>query len=103
MKPSMETSDTIIDPHSEVEKLQELVKSLQRQNEALRNKQKTAVGDNQQNGQVDKVVSNHNNNISAKPKIKHDSGQEKASSETVDDINIINLDEMSLKDEEDSW
>ncbi|XP_041360209.1 SLAIN motif-containing protein 2-like [Gigantopelta aegis] len=103
MKPTMETSDTIIDPHSEVEKLQELVKTLQRQNEALRSKQKNAGGDHQQNGQMDKVVSNHNNNISAKPKIRQDSGQEKALVETADDINIINLDDMSLKDEEDSW
>ena len=48
----------VIDPHNEVKKLQDLVKKLERQNEALRTKQDVA---RQRNGDVDLFNGNSHN------------------------------------------
>ncbi|KAK3100054.1 hypothetical protein FSP39_013965 [Pinctada imbricata] len=97
----MDPSDTIIDPQAEVKKLQDLVKKLEKQNEVLRGRQKLQL-ETLQNGEVEqgKLSTIRNNNISTSDineKIK------KKSISSLDDIDILDVENLSVKEDEDSW
>ncbi|XP_067663407.1 SLAIN motif-containing protein 2-like isoform X1 [Haliotis asinina] len=98
----MDSTDTMIDPQAEVKKLQDLVKKLELQNEVLRNKQKLPLDNSLQNGDVptDKV-SIHNNNISHNDLERTQRKCRSSSGESEDDI--IDVDILSLREEEDTW
>ncbi|XP_046575789.1 SLAIN motif-containing protein 2-like [Haliotis rubra] len=98
----MDSTDTMIDPQAEVKKLQDLVKKLELQNEVLRNKQKLPLDNSLQNGDVptDKV-SIHNNNISNNDLERTQRKCRSSSGESEDDI--IDVDILSLREEEDTW
>ncbi len=95
----MDTTDSLIDPHAEVKKLQDLVKKLEHQNETLRGKQKLQLDNSLQNGDApnDKVSKQNNNNTDiARSQRKVIS----LSGDSEDDI--VDVEGMSL-DEEDTW
>lgn len=92
----MDSAETLIDPHSEVKKLQELVKKLEKQNELLRTKQKLPL----QNGEVDKVLSNHNNNFTT---TNSENANKEENGVPLEESDLIDISAVSLADEEDSW
>lgn len=97
----MDESDLTVDPQAEVRKLQDLVKKLERQNEVLRGKQKLQL-ETLQNGEIEKKLgTNHNNNISEG--LNHCRLKEEPSEITLDDVNVLDVDQLSVRDEEDSW
>lgn len=101
----MDTSDSLIDPEAEVRKLQDLVKKLEHQNELLRSKQKLQL-DPLQNGDTDRsdrLIKNVNNNLPDARVEGKNNGQRIPSTCSQDEHEIIDLDSLSLKDEEDSW
>ncbi|XP_064607702.1 SLAIN motif-containing protein 2-like isoform X1 [Liolophura sinensis] len=101
----MDTSDSLIDPEAEVRKLQDLVKKLEHQNELLRSKQKLQL-DPLQNGDTDRsdrLIKNVNNNLPDARVEGKNRGQRIPSTCSQDEHDIIDLDSLSLKDEEDSW
>ncbi|KAJ8297406.1 hypothetical protein KUTeg_023937 [Tegillarca granosa] len=97
----MDESDITVDPQAEVRKLQDLVKKLERQNEVLRGKQKLQL-EALQNGEIEKKLgTNHNNNISEG--LNHCRLKDETSEITLDDVNVLDVDQLSVRDEEDSW
>ncbi|XP_021348309.1 SLAIN motif-containing protein 2-like isoform X3 [Mizuhopecten yessoensis] len=98
----MDSTDSLIDPQTEVHKLQDLVKKLEKQNEVLRGRQKLQL-ESLQNGEIEpvKFVPNHNNNISDKYNI--DKARTKSDSSDTFEDEVIDLEKLSFKDDEDSW
>lgn len=98
----MDSSNNLIDPEDEVKKLQELVKKLEKQNELLRTKQKLSLDSfPNANGDVEKSSLTHNNNQSAQSPAE--SKKDRSSVGDLDDVDVLDVDNLSLKDEEDSW
>lgn len=99
----MDSTDAIIDPQAEVQKLQDLVKKLEKQNEVLRGRQKLQL-ESYQNGEIEqvKLLPNHNNN-SLSDKYNVDKSRKKSDSSDTFEDEVIDLEKLSLKDDEDSW
>ncbi|KAL5011677.1 hypothetical protein ScPMuIL_010228 [Solemya velum] len=102
----MDSANIIDDPQDEVKKLQDLVRKLEEQNELLRTKQKLQV-ETLQNGEieVDRLLKNHNNNLTSSGIFENEDFESNndITIETLDDVDLIDIDNISLKDEEDSW
>ncbi|KAL8570311.1 hypothetical protein ACOMHN_011332 [Nucella lapillus] len=106
----MESSGNLIDPEDEVKKLQALVKKLETQNELLRSKQKTSV-DGLSNGDVGKTVASQSNESYTTTSCSDhmcghspsDSLRHKAVEAGLEDVDVLDVDNLSLKDEDDSW
>ncbi|XP_033742447.1 SLAIN motif-containing protein 2-like isoform X1 [Pecten maximus] len=98
----MDSTDSMIDPQAEVQKLQDLVKKLEKQNEVLRGRQKLQL-ESLQNGEIEpvKILPNHNNNIS--DKFNNDKARTKSDSSDIFEDEVIDLEKLSFKDDEDSW
>lgn len=97
----MDATDTIIDPQAEVKKLQDLVKKLEKQNEFLRGRQKIQL-ETLQNGETElgKLTANHNNNL---PSSNDKSWSKSIGGDSLEDIDVLDVDGLSLRDDEDSW
>ena len=92
---SMDSTDSFFDSEDEVKKLQELVKKLEKQNEQLRSKQKHSY-DSLPNGDG----ATPNNNQAASPSQPLKAGTIKPA---LEDVDVLDVDNLSLKDDEDSW
>ncbi|XP_062594704.1 SLAIN motif-containing protein 2-like isoform X3 [Saccostrea cucullata] len=97
----MDATDTIIDPHAEVKKLQDLVKKLEKQNEFLRGRQKIQL-ESLQNGETEpgKLTTNHNNNL---PDNNDKTWSKNTGGGSLEDIDVLDVDGLSIRDDEDSW
>ncbi|XP_061189381.1 SLAIN motif-containing protein 2-like isoform X3 [Saccostrea echinata] len=97
----MDATDNIIDPHAEVRKLQDLVKKLEKQNEFLRGRQKIQL-ESLQNGETEpgKLTTNHNNNL---PDSNDKTWSKNTGGGSLDDIDVLDVDGLSIRDDEDSW
>lgn len=97
----MDATDTIIDPQAEVKKLQDLVKKLEKQNEFLRGRQKIQL-ETLQNGETEpgKLTANHNNNL---PSSNDKTWSKNIGGDSLEDIDVLDVDGLSLRDDEDSW
>ena len=95
----MDPSESLIDPQAEVKKLQDLVKKLEKQNEVLRGRQKLQL-ESLQNGEVEqgKLSTIHNNNI-----IENNDKIKKKSISCLDDIDVLDVENLAIKEDEDSW
>ncbi|XP_059140903.1 SLAIN motif-containing protein 2-like isoform X2 [Physella acuta] len=93
----MDSTDSLIDPQSEVKKLQELVKKLEKQNEVLRSKQ-AGVG-TQQNGEYDRV--NKNNNLNDDEESIDITKVKFKGKLALDDYEDVNFSDLPVED--DSW
>ena len=96
---NMDPSESLIDPQAEVKKLQDLVKKLEKQNEVLRGRQKLQL-ESLQNGEVEqgKLSTIHNNNI-----IENNDKIKKKSISCLDDIDVLDVENLAIKEDEDSW
>lgn len=96
----MDSTDSIIDPQAEVKKLQDLVKKLEKQNEFLRGRQKIQL-EGLKNGETEpeKLTTNHNNNLPSTEK----SWSKNVGGNSLEDIDVLDVDGLSLRDDEDSW
>ncbi|XP_076467823.1 SLAIN motif-containing protein 2-like [Babylonia areolata] len=99
----MESSDNSIDPENEVKKLQELVKKLERQNELLRSKQKVGSDGSLTNGAVEKTAATHTPGNQVPTHHSRDSLKHKVAEGGLEDVDVLDVDNLSLKDEDDSW
>ena len=107
MSAIVDENNSSIDPAAEVKKLQDLVKKLEQQNRVLRNKQNR--NHNSEKDQDGNVLKSDNFDTSRIPlqsqKINGDQNnmKDRSANVTLDDFELLDIDNLGLEEEEDNW
>ena len=95
-------TNTIVDPESEVKKLQDLVKKLEQQNQLLRNKQ----NDTKKTGCVistQKITENGDVRLKSKFKRATDNERDSMKDCSLEEVALVDVDHGMFDDDDDNW